>query len=142
MKLTREIIYDSDNLKKSKKEWKEYEVELNNQIEEIKEKNDFKDSDLNVREVNGRAKLLDKDDARNLIKKPAKEIDINKRLVITKTVMNDTRRVKPRNESEEKGMIIKYAVNSLLPVPFFPTSGFRKTAPKVSSKSVHWSRRR
>jgi len=91
-----------DNLKKSKKEWKEYEVELNNQIEEIKEKNDFKDSDLNVREVNGRAKLLDKDDARNLIKKPAKEIDINKRLVITKTVMNDTRRVKPRNESEEK----------------------------------------
>ena len=104
MKLTREIIYDLDNLKKSKKEWKEYEVELNNQIEEIKEKNDFKDSDLNVREVNGRAKLLDKDDARNLIKKPAKEIDINKRLVITKTVMNDTRRVKPRNESEEKGM--------------------------------------
>merc|ERR1711953_1443659 len=91
-----------DNLKKSKKEWKEYEVELNNQIEEIKEKNDFKDSDLNVREVNGRAKILDKDDARNLIKKPAKEIDINKRLVITKTVMNDTRRVKPRNESEEK----------------------------------------
>merc|ERR1711868_114427 len=80
----------------------EYEAELNNQIEEIKEKNDFKDSDLNVREVNGRAKLLDKDDARNLIKKPAKEIDINKRLVITKTVMNDTRRVKPRNESEEK----------------------------------------
>lgn len=98
-------------MKKSKKEWKEYEVELNNQIEEIKEKNDFKDSDLNVREVNGRAKLLDKDDARNLIKKPAKEIDINKRLVITKTVMNDTRRVKPRNESEEKGMIIKCAVN-------------------------------
>ena len=113
MKLTREIIYDLDNLKKSKKEWKEYEVELNNQIEEIKEKNDFKDSDLNVREVNGRAKLLDKDDARNLIKKPAKEIDINKRLVITKTVMNDTRRVKPRNESEEKGMIIKYAIHSI-----------------------------
>ena len=107
MELTREIKYGLDNLKKSKKEWKEYEVELNNQIEEIKEKNDFKDSDLNVREVNGRAKILDKDDARNLIKKPAKEIDINKRLVITKTVMNDTRRVKPRNESEEKGMIIK-----------------------------------
>ena len=108
---SQEIIYDLDNLKKSKKEWKEYEVELNNQIEEIKEKNDFKDSDLNVREVNGRAKLLDKDDARNLIKKPAKEIDINKRLVITKTVMNDTRRVKPRNESEEKGMkCINYTV--------------------------------
>ena len=112
MEFTWEIIYGLDNLKKSKKEWKEYEVELNNQIEEIKEKNDFKDSDLNVREVNGRAKLLDKDDARNLIKKPAKEIDINKRLVITKTVMNDTRRVKPRNESEEKGMIIKYPVKS------------------------------
>ena len=95
----------SENLKKSKKEWKEYEVELDNQIEEIKEKNDFKDSELNVREINGRAKLLDKDDARNLIKKPAKEIEINKRLVITKTVMNDTRRVKPRNESEEKGKI-------------------------------------
>lgn len=104
-------LWFKDNLKKSKKEWKEYEVELNNQIEEIKEKNDFKDSDLNVREVNGRAKLLDKDDARNLIKKPAKEIDINKRLVITKTVMNDTRRVKPRNESEEKGMkCINYTV--------------------------------
>ena len=114
MKLTREIKYDLDNLKKSKKEWKEYEVELNNQIEEIKEKNDFKDSDLNVREVNGRAKLLDKDDARNLIKKPAKEIDINKRLVITKTVMNDTRRVKPRNESEEKGMnCINYVACSI-----------------------------
>ena len=112
LEFTWEIIHGLDNLKKSKKEWKEYEVELNNQIEEIKEKNDFKDSDLNVREVNGRAKLLDKDDARNLIKKPAKEIDINKRLVITKTVMNDTRRVKPRNESEEKGMIIKYLVKS------------------------------
>merc|ERR1711962_220006 len=91
-----------DNLKKSKKEWKQYEVELDEQIDEIKTKNDFKDSELNVREVNGRAKLLDKDDARNLIKKPSKEVDINKRLVITKTVMNDTRRVKPRNESEEK----------------------------------------
>ena len=113
MEFTWEIIYVLDNLKKSKKEWKEYEVELNNQIEEIKEKNDFKDSDLNVREVNGRAKLLDKDDARNLIKKPAKEIDINKRLVITKTVMNDTRRVKPRNESEEKGMIIKFQSKSV-----------------------------
>ena len=50
--------------------------------------------------VNGKAKIIDKEDARNIIRKVDNSVSepINKRLVITKTVNNDTRRVKPRDE--------------------------------------------
>ena len=50
--------------------------------------------------MNGKAKIIDKEDARNIIRKVDNSVSetINKRLVITKTVNNDTRRVKPRDD--------------------------------------------
>ena len=99
-----------EKLKESKEEWEEYEKKLDEEIEEIKEQNDFKESELNIREVNGRTKFLDNNDARNMIKRNS-ITDGNhhangkgeRKLLITKTVVNDTRRVKPRENSEEKG---------------------------------------
>lgn len=102
---TEKIILEK--LKESKEGWEEYEKKLDEEIEEIKEQNDFKESELNIREVNGRTKFLDNNDARNMIKRNSitdhngKEQN-QRKLLITKTVVNDTRRVKPRENSEEK----------------------------------------
>merc|ERR1711953_378108 len=108
---TDELIENTENiilekLKESKIEWEEYEKKIDEEIEEIREKNDFKESELNIREINGKTKFLDNNDARNMIKRNSitdngKESD-KRKLLITKTVVNDTRRVKPREKSEEK----------------------------------------
>lgn len=88
-----------ERIKERRAEWEEYGNELTEEIDQIKKSNNFDESDLAV--VNGKAKLIDKDDARNIIRKVDNSKEpLNKRLVITKTVTNDTRRVKPRDEGK------------------------------------------
>jgi len=89
-------------LKERRQEWAKFDEELDEEISQIRETNDFDDNELTV--VNGKAKIIDKEDARNIIRKVDNSVSepINKRLVITKTVNNDTRRVKPRDEEREK----------------------------------------
>ena len=100
---------EKTTMKERRHEWASYALELDEEIKQIKEANDFDEKELTL--VNGRAKLIDKDDARNIIRKvdnsdvmqnseddEVKPVISNKRLVITKTVNNDTRRVKPREE--------------------------------------------
>jgi len=89
-------------LKERRQEWEKFDDELDEEISQIREANDFDDNDLTL--VNGKAKIIDKEDARNIIRKVDNSVSepINKRLVITKTVNNDTRRVKPRDDDREK----------------------------------------
>merc|ERR1711892_224120 len=101
-------------MKERRKEWAAHAVELDEEVKAIKEANDFDEKELTLVSSNGRAKLIDKDDARNIIRKvdnsdakleDEKPVKSNKRLVITKTVNNDTRRVKPREEDNEENEI-------------------------------------
>merc|ERR1711892_634885 len=88
-------------MKERRKEWAAYAIELDEEVKAIKEANDFDEKELTLVNSNGRAKLLDKDDARNIIRKvdnsdaqleDEKTVKSNKRLDITKTVTNVTRR--------------------------------------------------
>ena len=132
-----------EKLKESKIEWEEYEKKIDEEIEEIREKNDFKESELNIREINGKTKFLDNNDARNMIKRNSitdngKESD-KRKLLITKTVVNDTRRVKPREKSEEKG-------SHLLPVYeikyLFSLEEKEKKSKKERRKQIEENRKR
>ena len=96
-----------ERLKERRAEWEEYGNELKEEIDQIKETNNFDESDLAV--VNGKAKLINKDDARNIIRKVDNSKEpLNKRLVITKTVTNDTRRVKPRDEGKFNLFVLRF----------------------------------
>merc|ERR1711892_319816 len=56
-------------MKERRKEWAAHAVELDEEVKAIKEANDFDEKELTLVSSNGRAKLIDKDDARNIIRK-------------------------------------------------------------------------